>query len=121
MESAFYSVVSTAGPVIALLGIGPNIRLFPDEAPQGVQPPYAVFHTIVGAPENQLDGGAGIDSYTVQIDCYSRDRDQAISLASAIRAAIEPYAEVGSLRGTSRDTQTRLYNYQFDIEWLTPR
>ena len=121
MEAPFYTVVASAGPVKVLLGTGANIRLFPDEAPQGTQTPYAVFHTIVGVPHNELDGGAGLDAYSIQIDCYSTDRDQAIALAGAIRTAVEPHADVTSLRGTTLDKQTRIYNYQFDIEWLTPR
>jgi hypothetical protein len=120
MEAPFYSVVSVASAVTALLGSGANIRLYPDEAPQGTQPPYAVYTHIVGIPQSQLVGAPGIDAHTVQVDCYSKTRDQALQLAGAIRAAVETRGDL-TLRGMTRDPQTRLYNYQFDIEWLTPR
>ena len=121
MESPFFSVTSAAVGVTELLGAGDKIRLFPAEAPQNTASPYAVFSTIYGTPENQLDSGAGLDTFGLQIDCYSTDYDECISVAAAIRAAVEAHADVISLRGVTRDADTRLYNYQFDIEWLTPR
>ena len=121
MEAPFYPVVSADSGVQALLGSGSSIRLYPAEAPHNVQSPYAIFSSIYATPENDLDAGAGADTYALQIDCYSKDYDQAVSVAGAIRTAIEPHAIVTSLRGVSRDPVTRLFNYQFDIEWMTTR
>lgn len=121
MQAPFYPVVSANAGVQSLLGTGSGIRLYPTEAPQNVSTPYAVFSPIYATPENELDAGAGADTYALQVDCYSKDYDQAVSVAAAIRSAIEPHAIVTSLRGVSRDPSTRLFNYQFDIEWMATR
>ena len=39
----------------------------------------------------------------------------------ALRDAVEPVAHIVAWRGESRDVDTRLYRYSFDVDWLVNR
>lgn len=121
MLTSFFSVVSQSPAVQALLGAAPSIRLYSGEAPQGAAYPYAVFVHLFATTSTTLSNGSAADRWTVQVDCYAEDEDDCVSLAGAVRDAVEGCAEIVSLRGTSRDPVTRDWNYQFDIEWLVTR
>ena len=43
------------------------------------------------------------------------------AVAEALRDAIEPNAHITSWRGDSRDTETKLYRYSFDLTWWVNR
>jgi hypothetical protein len=121
MYAPAFSTISASLDVQALIGSGSDIRLYPNEAPQGTPVPYAVITQIGGPTENQLSGPGMADLYLIQIDCYSDSLSEARLVAGAIRASLEEVADIESVGRESRDSKTRHFGYQFDIEWLIPR
>ena len=74
------------------------------EAPQGVAAPYVTWSLAGGAPENGFDGAA-CDDFRVQVDCWS-DTDAGVeTLASAVRAAIEPAAHLAAYVANGKDAE----------------
>jgi hypothetical protein len=119
-----YPAVASSPACVALLksGTGP-IRFYQfginEEQPQTY--PYAVWQRVGGLPENYLGQTPDIDSFTVQVDVYAKSADQARTVATALRDAIEPVAHVTGWFGESRDPDTKNYRFTFQTDWWTPR
>lgn len=97
-------------------------RVFPaGSAPQNVVAPYAVHQLITGSPENYLGDLPDIDSYTVQLDVYAQAVSSAEAAAKALRDAIEPVAHVVRWGGETKDAESGLYRYSFDVTWHVKR
>lgn len=91
------------------------------QAPQDVakQGPYATWQVVSGVPENNLSDVPDIDRQTVQVDCWHPD-DKGIELmGKAARDAIEPVAHMTQVVADFQDSETRLYRWgaQFDFIW----
>jgi Protein of unknown function (DUF3168) len=104
-----------------------RLRLFPfGEAPQSYPRPYAVWQIVYGGPDNSLSCIPNTDLFGVQIDVYAPTADEARSVASAIRAAIEATIQALVVRynGESKEAgagQSRVYRYSFDVDWRVYR
>lgn len=121
MAPPLFSVCSASNAVKSLLGFSP-VRLWPfGEAIQGAAKPYAVWQVIGGAPENYINQVPDADRYALQVDVYAETAASAQSVAEALRDAIEPHAHITAWRGTSREPDTRLYRFSFDIGWIVQR
>ena len=97
-------------------------RLYPaGEAPAGVTAPYAVWRVISGSPGNTLGHTPDLDAWTVQAEVFAATASAARAAARALRDAVEPVAHIVAWRGESRDVDTRLYRYSFDMDWLVNR
>lgn len=121
MTPPIFDLCSVNPALISLLGSAP-FRLFPaGDAPQAVERPYATWQTITGAPENYLATIPDLNSYTLQVDVYADTLAQARQVVTALFAVIEQHAHVVTLRGETREVDTRLYRSSFDIEWLVDR
>ncbi|MGH8432447.1 MAG: tail completion protein gp17, partial [Solimonas sp.] len=97
-------------------------RLYPlGEAPQSLAPPYALWQTEAGAPENYLGQRPDIDSFTLQLDVYADTANAARNAAKALRDAVEPHAHITRWGGESKDPDTNRYRVSFDVDWWTPR
>jgi len=121
MFAPIFPVVAGSAAVTAVLGSAP-VRFWPfGEAPENSVLPYSVWQQVSGSPENYLGDLPDLDSYTLQIDVYASTGSSARAAAKAIRDAIEPHAHIVAWRGESRETETKLYRYSFDVEWMTPR
>lgn len=97
-------------------------RLYPaGEAPADVTTPYAVWRVISGAPQNTLGHTPDLDAWTVQAEVFAATASAARAAARALRDAVEPVAHIVAWRGESRDVDTRLYRYSFDVDWLVNR
>lgn len=125
MFPPLFAVLNASTAVKALLGSNPlRVYLFGEGPPVGAATyakPYAVWQTITGSPENYLAGVPDTDGFTTQIDVYADTPSAARNAAKAIRDAIEPVAYVAGWRGESREADTNLFRYSFDVDWLTPR
>jgi hypothetical protein len=115
-------VIAAADPAVtALLGQTPT-RLYPfDEAPQGVQKPYAVWQLVGGVPENYLDKVPDADNYSVQIDVYADTAATARAVTRALRDAYEPRGYITNWNGEGRDTDTSNYRISFDVDFIVIR
>jgi len=114
--------VAAADPaVIALIGANP-VRLYlfgmaPDK-PAGT---YCVWQVINGSPENYLAGRPDVEPYCLQVDVYASTAAAARTAGQAFDYAIELAARATSYNGETRDTETMLYRYSFDVDWIVQR
>jgi hypothetical protein len=93
-------------------------------APENVVYPYAVWRLISSTPENYLACDADIDDTLVQIDAYASESQGPTvvrDVVGALRSAIEGYAHITSMRGESRDPDTRAWRSGFDVNWFADR
>lgn len=121
MFAPIFPVVAASSAVTAVLGTAP-VRFWPfGEAPEGSVLPYSVWQTVNGTPENYLGNAPDLDSYTLQVDVYAATGSSARAAAKALRDAIEPHAHIVRWGGESREKETNLYRFSFDVDWLTPR
>lgn len=118
-----FEMVSSDLDVRAVFGTNP-VRVFPfGYAPQDIDKlgTYAVFQTISGIPNNTLACPPTIDDWTVQIDVYAKNAQLARTGASALIMVLQNEAYITSIRGETRDFETKRYRYSFDIQLLQYR
>lgn len=121
MNPPFFTTVNVTA-VRAVFLEGSELRVYPfGDSPQNGNKPYAVWQTISGSPENYLGGLPDMDNWVVQVDVYAEEVSDANDGAEVLRDALEPVAYITAWRGTSREPETRLYRYSFDVEFQTPR
>lgn len=89
------------------------------EAPQNVVAPYVTWAVVVGTPENALDENPRIDRFLVQVDCWSENTGSGsrgvVTLATAVRNALEPYGYCTDIGTDERDTETR--RWRLSMTW----
>lgn len=101
---------------------GTPVRVLPfDEAPQGIQRPYAVWQIYGGSPYNYLGAVPDMDSFICQVDVYADTVSAARTGALALRNALEPHAHITSWRGEYTDKDTGFKRYSFDVEFHQSR
>lgn len=116
-----FEVVSADSDVQSNLGSSP-CRFYPfGEAPQNVTSPYGVWGVVTGTPENYVNQVPDLDTWVVQIEVFAKTASAARDAAEAVRNVIEPLAHIVAWRGESRDAETRLYRYSFDVDWMVSR
>jgi hypothetical protein len=121
MIPPLFSVCAANAGVTTLLGLSP-VRLFPfGEAPLDIARPYAVWQSISGFPDNNLDELPESDFYSVQIDVYGLTSDSVLDVAQALRDAIEPVAYVTGWNNTSRDPDTKDFRFTFSADFIEQR
>jgi hypothetical protein len=131
MFPPIFAIASADSSVQAIIGGGgPDdpVRLWPfAEAPRDEQGnvahgvPYAVWQLITGTPANYLGNTPDVDTYGVQIDCYSESVSVSRELAQALRDCLEPHGYVTSWNGEWRDQPTGLFRITFSMEFITTR
>jgi len=92
-------------------------------APQTVTAPYITWSVAGGAPENGF-AGACADFFRVQGDSWAggTDGDAAVdTLASAVRAAMEPRAHCVAYVADERDFETQKYRISMAFDWIGQR
>lgn len=117
MMPPVYQTLLTDPTVSAYVGD----KIFPfGEASQGVKAPYIVWQQIVAAPYNGLDS-CPADAVTIQIDCYHPSPVEVVTMADAVRAAIESSAVVTGIPISAREQDTRLYRIALESDWWLDR
>lgn len=91
------------------------------DAPQGVQKPYVTWFLVDGLPENQLSDVPDIDKLIIHIDSWTEDDAGVVTLAKAIRNALEPLAHMTGMPVNERDDKTRLYRIGLQFDWFLNR
>ncbi|TCL06910.1 tail completion protein gp17 [Sodalis ligni] len=121
MIAPIFSICAASADVRSILGESP-IRLYPfGLQDDNVVYPYAVWQNIDGEPENYLAQRPDADHFSLQVDCWADSVATAISVARAIRGAIEGKAYITRWGDQSRDTETKRYRYSFDVDWIVKR
>jgi len=115
-----FPLLSGAAAVTALIGTTPVRAYRHGSAPQGVTAPYVTWSAPGGFAENTL-GAADADVFRVQVDCWSDIDTQVETLAAAVRAAIEPAANLIAYVADEQDPVTKRYRISFTFDFITPR
>ena len=114
--------VAAADPAVkALLGVNPTRLYLFGLAPPNPAGTYCVWQVIRGSPENFLAGRPDAEAYSLQLDIYAASADEARTAGHAIEYAVELSATITGYNGESRDTETGLFRYSFDVDWIVQR
>ena len=89
-------------------------------APQTVTAPYITWSVAGGAPENGF-AGACANFFRIQVDCWSSTDAGIDTLASAVRAAMEPRAHCVAYVADDRDFETQKYRISMAFDWIGQR
>ena len=120
MYPPLYDLCEASSGVQTIFGAAP--RIYPaGDADANTTKPYAVQQTVSGSPDNYLAGAPDVDSFLVQVDVYGDTVESVTDGAEAIRDALEPAAYITRWGGVTREPNTRLYRYSFDVEFTTTR
>jgi len=112
-----YQTLRTAA-VIAIVGdrIGPHGEVGQNEAR-----PYITWQIAADAPHDNLSDAPPSDFTTVQIDCYHSDAKGVVTLASAVRDALDAAWICNRITVNNRDFDTKLYRIAIDADFITQR
>lgn len=93
--------------------------LYPDQAPEAVTPPYAVYAEIASPPNVSLGGQSNLKNTRLQLTVWSKTKVESKTVAATLYALVVAQALYGSPtvftatpvnEGTSVvDPETRLY------------
>ena len=115
-----FPLLSGAAAVTALIGTTPVRAYRHGSAPQDVVKPYVTWSVPGGFAENTLER-ADADVMRVQVDCWSEDDTQVETLAAAVRAALEPAANLIAYVADERDPVTQRFRISFTFDFITSR
>lgn len=114
-----FPLLSGAAAVTAL--IGTPVRAYRHgSAPQDVVKPYVTWSVPGGFAENTLER-ADADVMRVQVDCWSDEDTQVETLASAVRAALEPAGNLIAYVADERDEVTKRFRISFTFDFIVIR
>lgn len=117
-----YDILYDDEDVMSVVGTGSIVKIFRGVAPQDTTPPFIVWNTLGGASNNYMAERPGIDNPVVQIDVYSRDEEEADTLAQYVRDALELHAhQRGQPRETWEGQPTKLYRVSLDFSFWSTR
>ena len=94
IESAIFSILTNDSAVAALV----STRVFPNNLDQGEPLPAIVYQEISGVDDNDSGGSTNLVDARFQVDCYAATYLETMTLAAAVRAALNGYA--GTSDGT---------------------
>jgi hypothetical protein len=83
--ASLYSLLSGHAPLVALVGS----KIYPVQAPQGVEEPAVIYGIIDQDPQHSKDRASLEDWIKVGIEVYAKDYDQMHSIAKEVRAALD--------------------------------
>ena len=114
--------VAAADPGVAdLLGTNPTRLYLFGLAPEKPAGTYCVWQVVNGVPESFLAGRPDAEAYGLQLDVYAATAAAARAAGHAIEYAIELSATITSYNGETKDAETGLYRYSFDVDWIGRR
>lgn len=85
---AVYAILTGDATVSGLV----STRVYPVRAPQDVSYPYVVYTPTNTTPTDTKDGVSPLDVIGVQVDVYDDNYDDMVTLAGAIRNALDRYS-----------------------------
>jgi hypothetical protein len=92
IKAVIGKLIADAG-VQALISNGPDVRVYPNKAPQGVDRPFVVCRRTSGAPVLTYNMGPRLlAGRRVQVDCYGDSYAAADALGVAVAAALNGFA-----------------------------
>lgn len=115
-----FPLLANDSDVTSLIGSSPVRCYRHGNAPQRVALPYVTWFTSSDTPANNLDSTPPVDEYTVQVDCWSDDEDEAEDLATAVRDALETEHHLLSV-SDGRDPETMRFRISMTFTFWTDR
>lgn len=121
MNPPVFEIVKSATEVLSVFGENPT-RIYPfGDSPEGSVCPYAVWTVISGSPEIYLNDSPDMDEWVVQMDVYDTTCIGVRTAAEVIRDVLDPVSDIIAWHGESKESNTLLYQYKFDISFFTER
>lgn len=111
--------ILTSEPAVTAIA-GENICM--TQKGQAAKPPFVAWICYSNVPQLVLGDRPPVDAQAFQVDCYSRDQDEAMRLAFACRDALEAVATVG--RGPldmGMEAASKLYRWTLDAAFIWKR
>jgi len=94
-------------------------------APQNVVAPYVTWFIVSSVAENALGERPRVDTYQVQVDCWSSNTgtgdSQAEQLAEAVRDALEGVADMVGVVANGKDFETQRFRVGMTFTFWTHR
>ena len=116
-----FTILNASSAVKALLGATP-LRVFPwGEAPQMTREPYVTYIVFNGTPENTQGDAPDMDVLSTQIDVWADSVSSCVSVAEAVRDALEPYAHMTGFSSDSSEEETGLFRQRMDFDFFEKR
>ena len=116
-----FTLLNASSAVKALLGSSP-LRVYPwGEAPQTTAKPYATYIVFNGQPENTHGDTPDMDALSTQVDIWATSCSSCLSVAEAVRDALEPYAHMTSFSSSAPDEETALFRQRMDFDFFDER
>jgi len=75
--------------VVALVGV----RVTPSKPPQDAPGDYLVYYRSAGGGGMRLNGPAGLNAYSMRVDCYSETQAGAEAILTAVRSALGGWSD----------------------------
>ncbi|MCU4365638.1 DUF3168 domain-containing protein [Acinetobacter variabilis] len=116
------STLKASKEVTDLLGTNP-LKVWEDVAPSGTAYPYAVWSTVSGDPQNNLDCPANTDHVTFQVFVYDTHAGNASNIRETIRKVLELHCTIANshLNNFQRIADTNIFGRGFDANWFLDR
>ncbi len=76
--------------------------------------PYVTWSVVSSGAENKLSGAPDTDNDRVQLDCWAQSMQDALDLATAVRAEMDKYGHQLVKIVHPIDPDTKSYRVQFD-------
>jgi len=80
--------------------------------------PYATWQTVSGEPLNTLACTPDMERHRIQFDVWHNNMAGLNEAVMALKKAMQAKGYVVSFNQSGRDTETKLYFYSFDAEFL---
>lgn len=113
--NAIFSLLDSDGTLDAIVGS----RIYPTAATQTSSLPdnYIVYTLISSQPKDTKTGISNLDFVRIQVECYSKDRDEAVTMYERVRTILDRYeGTAASIDIESIQYQTVLEDYVWEYE-----
>jgi len=113
-------------PVFSFLNVAPvnalvDTRIHFIDAGDSPTYPYIRWFVPSGAAGNYLGQPPNVDNDRVQIDCFTRDKQQVLDLADAVQSELDRHGHQLVKIVHTIDPDTKSYRVQFDYSFWTDR
>ena len=116
-----FQVLKADAAVTEIVGSAPPRIYRHGSAPQDTTRPYITWFVVSGIPENNLSDPPPVDRDTVQVDAWHQTDAGVVTLAKAIRAAIEPVACMTGMNVDLREPETKLFRVALTFDFFYGR
>ena len=92
-------------------------RVYPIIAPEGSQLPRLTYTRVSTTPVNSLQGHAGLDQATFQIDCWARTNLGCVTLARQVREAMkgQPFKATPTSQYDGMEPEPKVYRHTVEF------